>query len=120
MVLYVSEVTHHTGETGAKNVAATFDALLTLLALLGRLQAIEQLLKLANVKIVVCSATCDWCSSHKRSGTNQLIIRGIFLETKSSNQSFVNITLGRNLLHFLGAFVLEFLGFLVNLTLEVG
>lgn len=112
-----SEVAHHTGETGSENVTAPFNTLLTLLTLLGGFQALQQLFKFIDIKVVVGSVTSN---CHDGTVTNELIIRDIFLETKRTHKGFIDITLCCNLLDFLGTFVLQLLGFLIDLTLEIG
>jgi len=51
-----SEVAHHRSKTLSEDIATAFGRLLTLLTTLGRFQAIKQLLKLGNIKIIVGGA----------------------------------------------------------------
>ena len=51
-----SEVAHHRSKTLSKDVATAFGRLLALLTAFGGLQALKQLLKLVDVKIIVRGA----------------------------------------------------------------
>jgi len=76
-----SEVAHHTGKTLGVNIPTAFQRFLTLLTTLGAFQAIEQLLKLGNIKIVVSGTLAGRSGGH----VFKLLTVLIILDTSTRN-----------------------------------